>query len=305
MNRSRFYISSVFTFLLVFFSATLDAAPGKVPLSIPPPPPCLIPDLTEKPAQLSHPPTHFPGAPKIAAESAILIEANSGFVLFEKNADTRRVPASTQKLLTALLVAERGNLDTPVTIHPEDTKVVPVKLYVKPGETYTRRELLKVLLVRSANDIAMTLGRDHSGSIEAFAAAMTQKAHQLGATNSQFINPHGLTDPHQFSTARDMAKIARAAYQNPEIRKMIATKEFFFTFNSGRKIQIRNTNRVLRNWDYCNGMKTGYTDAAGYCLISSGKYQDTEVISVVLKSSRSSVWRDSQNLLSWGLGLTK
>src|SRR5207245_8314545 len=149
--------------------------------------------------------------PTAGASLVIVINAHGGEVLYEKNADQMRPPASTEKLLTALIVAESGYLDRPVTVQLIDTLAEPVKLNIKPGETYQRIDLLRALLVKSPNDVARCLARDNAGSIEAFAEVMNRRAHELGATHSHFVNPNGLPAPGQYSTARDLAIIARTA----------------------------------------------------------------------------------------------
>jgi serine-type D-Ala-D-Ala carboxypeptidase (penicillin-binding protein 5/6) len=144
-------------------------------------------------------PTEFApdGIPKTSAASVIVVDANSGRILYEKNADQVRAPASTQKLLTALIVAETGFLDRPVTVQSVDTMCDPVKLGIKSGETYQRMDLLRALLVKSPNDVARCLARDNAGSIEAFAQMMNRRALQLGAVHSHFVNPNGLPVPGQ------------------------------------------------------------------------------------------------------------
>jgi D-alanyl-D-alanine carboxypeptidase (penicillin-binding protein 5/6) len=241
------------------------------------------------------------GIPKTSAASVIVVDANSGKILYEKNPDQIRPPASTQKLLTALVVAESGFLDRPVTVQPADTMCDPVKLGVKAGDTYQRIDLLRALLVKSPNDVARCLARDNAGSVEAFAEVMNRRAQQLGAVHSHFVNPNGLPVPGQYSTARDLALIARAAYANPTIRSIVCLPQLVFRFANGRSRDLENTNKLLRRLPYCNGMKTGYTDAAGKCLIASGTRPGRDVIVVVLGDSSSRVWRDASALLSWGL----
>ena len=231
----------------------------------------------------------------------IVVDANNGKILYEKNADQVRPPASTQKLLTALIVAETGFLDRPVTVQSVDTMCDPVKLGIKPGETYQRMDLLRALLVKSPNDVARCLARDNAGSIDAFAQMMNRRALQLGAVHSHFVNPNGLPVPGQYSSARDLAIIARAAYANPTIRSIVCLPQLVFRYASGRTRELENTNKLLRRLPYCNGMKTGYTDAAGKCLIASGTRPGKDVIVVVLGDSSSRVWRDASALLSWGL----
>jgi serine-type D-Ala-D-Ala carboxypeptidase (penicillin-binding protein 5/6) len=239
--------------------------------------------------------------PATRAASVLVVDARTGDVLYEKNADQQRAAASTQKLLTALLVAERGFLDQRVVVAPVDTYAEPVKLNIKAGEVYQRIDLLRALLVKSPNDVARCLARDYAGSIEAFADAMNQKAWQLGATHSHFLNPNGLPLQGQFSTARDLSLIARAAYANPTIRSIVCLPQLVFRYANGRTRELENTNKVLKRLPYCNGMKTGYTEAAGHCLIASGARPGRDVIVVVLGDGKAGVWKDASALLSWAL----
>jgi serine-type D-Ala-D-Ala carboxypeptidase (penicillin-binding protein 5/6) len=240
-------------------------------------------------------------APATRAASVMVIDARSGEIFYEKNADAPRAAASTQKLLTALIVAERGFLDRQVTVEPVDTLAEPVKLNIKPGETYQRIDLLRALLVKSPNDVARCLARDSAGSVEAFAELMNERARQLGATNSHFRNPNGLPIPGQYSTARDLSIIAKAAYANSTIRSIVCLPQLVFRYANGRTRQLENTNKVLKKLPYCNGMKTGYTEAAGHCLIASGARPGRDIIVVVLGDSKAGIWRDASALLSWGL----
>ena len=242
-------------------------------------------------------------APQISAKAAILVDANTGKVLYSKNDEAKRPVASTQKLLTALIVAEAGNLDKKVEIETTDTNCEPTKIYVKPGQSYTRLQLLNALLVKSGNDVARTLARDNAGSVSAFADKMTQRVRNLGGTSSNFENPNGLPAQGQYSTARDMARVARMAYRNPTLREIMRTKNYNFRFNSGNVVPLRNTNRVLRTYSFCNGMKTGYTDLAGHCLISSGSYNGRDVIAVVLGSTKARIADESAKLLAYGLNI--
>src|SRR6478609_3303762 len=239
--------------------------------------------------------------PKTSAASVIIVDANSGRILYEKNPDQVRQAASTQKLLTALIVAETGFLDRPVTVQSVDTMCDPVKLGIKSGETYQRIDLLRALLVKSPNDVARCLARDNAGSVEAFAQLMNRRALQLGAVHSHFVNPNGLPVPGQYSSARDLSLIARAAYANPTIRSIVCLPQLVFRYSNGRTRELENTNKLLRRLPYCNGMKTGYTDGAGKCLIASGTRPGKDVIAVVLGDSSSKIWRDASALLSWGL----
>ena len=223
-----------------------------------------------------------------------------GRYLHEVNPDQTRPVASTQKLLTALLIAEAGDLDGRIRVEASDTWAEPSKLYLKPGEVYERGQLLRILLVKSMNDVARCLARDNAGSIEAFAQRMNNKARELGMSSSNFVNPNGLPAPGQYSTARDMARVAMAAYRNATIRSIVKMKTLTFRYADGRVHTFDNTNKVLRNFPLCNGMKTGYTEASGFCLISSATQNGRSVIAVVLGDTRQ-IWTDSYRLLAWAL----
>lgn len=239
--------------------------------------------------------------PSVQAKAYIVVDAKTGRVLHEKNADQPRPVASTQKLLTGLIVAESGDLDDRVTVKSSDTWAEPSKLYIKAGEVYQRYKLLQILLVKSMNDVARCLARDNAGSVEMFAAKMNAKARSLGMVNSNFVNPNGLPASGQYSTARDMSKVALAAYRNPVIRSIVKTKTLQWQKPSGSVTTYSNTNQVLKNWALCNGMKTGYTEASGFCLISSASYAGRDVIAVVLGDGRGVIWTDSYKLLNWAL----
>lgn len=241
--------------------------------------------------------------PVLVAEAAIAIDPATGFILYEKNAHSLRAVASTQKLLTALLVVERGGLDETVKVESSDTKVAPTRVGIRSGNAYTRRQLLTALLVKSGNDVAKCLARDHSGSQEGFAEALNARAHGLGMRQSHFLNPHGLTEEGQYSTARDMAKLAMVAYRSPEIREIVCTKEIEFEHPGGWRPTFKNSNRLLHQLTFVNGMKTGTTDAAGRCLVSSGSHEGRDAIAVILGSTNEAVWEDSEKILRWALGI--
>lgn len=244
-------------------------------------------------------------APSINAASYILLDASTGRTLVSRNADTRRAVASTQKILTALVILDAGNLDKPVRVTSSDINVEPTRLGIKAGETYTRRKLLYAFLIKSANDVANVLARDNAGSISAFAAKMNAKARSLGATSSNFRNPHGLPASGQYSTARDMARIAMAAYRNSIIRDAVRQKYFTFRYATGRSVTLENTNKLLGSMPECNGMKTGYTNAAGRCLISTATSRGRAVILVQLGTKTKYIWNDGRALMNWGLARAK
>jgi D-alanyl-D-alanine carboxypeptidase (penicillin-binding protein 5/6) len=241
------------------------------------------------------------GEPNVVAQSAAVIDSYTGEFIFVKNENALEYPASSTKILTALLVIEAGDLDKLVTIDLSDTKVEPTNLELKPGEQYTRRQLLYGLMLKSANDVAMALARDNAGSVEAFAEKMNRRAEELGATNSHFANPNGLPDLNHYTTAHDLALIARAAMEQPFFRQVVSTIYYTWKSPKGVLYQLRNHNRLLRHFVGCNGLKTGYTRAAQQVLVSSALREGHEVISVVLHTDKPGICEDSKTLLTYGL----
>lgn len=238
-----------------------------------------------------------PGGLKVAAQGAIAIDAYSGKAIFEKNADGQFFPASTTKILTALLVIEAGDLDREVVIQPVDTKVEPSAVEFHPGERFTRRELLYALLLKSANDAAQALARDNAGSIAAFAEKMTKRAHELGATSSHFMNPHGLHNPNHYTTPRDLCMIARVAMQQPLFRRIVSTQTHTWPATTG-PVQLTNHNRLLRQFPGCTGIKTGYTVPAQQVLASAALWGTREAIAIVMHTDKPGIWEDSKAMLT-------
>ena len=230
----------------------------------------------------------------------MLIEAFSGKSLYEKNADTRFYPASTTKIMTGLLIIEAGDLDATVEVTEEDARVGESSLSIRPGQSYTRRQMLYGLMLKSANDVAHALGRDNGGTAEAFAAKMTQRARELGCTNTSFMNPHGLHHPSHYTSPRDLALIARAAMSQPLFRQIVATQQAPWTAPTGT-FMLSNHNRLLQRFPGCNGVKTGYTIPAQQVLASSAARAGREAIAVVMHTDKPGIWEDSAKLLEFGL----
>lgn len=240
-------------------------------------------------------------APRIHAESWMVVDAVNGEHLASLAPDQRRPVASTQKLLTALVVLDGGDLEKRVTVQAVDTRVEPTVLGLRAGESYTRRNLLYAFLIRSCNDVGQILARDQAGSLDAFAARMNAKARSLGCTQSHFRNPHGLPAAGQYSTARDMARIALAAYRHPVIRDIVRRSGYQFRRQNGSITTLQSTNHLLGVMPQCNGMKTGYTRASGRCLVSSATDGRRHVILVQLGTRTSYLWNDASLLMQWGL----
>ncbi len=240
-------------------------------------------------------------APQTIAGSAMMIDAKTGTVLYFKDPDVRRPVASTQKLLTALIINQSGSLDGVDRVSASDCQVEPTKLGFRPGDSYTKRQLLGALLIHSCNDAAVCLARNEAGSIAGFAQQMNAKAFALGATQSHFVNPNGLPIPGQYSTARDMARIAFAAYHVPALREYMRMPGLTFTYNSGRQRYFEATNKLIARSPMFTGMKTGYTGPSGRCLISSASNGSREVILVQLGGTHHTIFDDAERMLLWGL----
>lgn len=235
----------------------------------------------------------------ILAQGAAVLDAWTGEMIYGRNADQIFYPASTTKILTALLIIEAGNLDQELIVGYEEPRVGESSLDLKPGDHFTRRQALYGLMLKSANDVAHALARDNAGSIEAFAEKMNLRARELGATNSHFVNPHGLHNPQHYTTPHDLALIARAAMQQPLFRRVVATETQSWINGSTMRL-LTNHNRLLKMFPGCNGVKTGYTIPAANVLVSSALWGTREVISVVMHTDRSGQWDDSKLLLSYG-----
>lgn len=240
-----------------------------------------------------------PGELPLAADGAIALDAYTGEILYEKNADKPFYPASTTKILTALLVIEAGHLDREIVITEEDARVGESSLEIRPGDRFTRRDMLYGLMLKSANDVAHALGRDNAGTMEAFAVKMTQRARELGATNSEFRNPHGLHHLSHYTSPRDLALISRAAMQQPFFRRLVSTQAHPWTGPYGLR-QLRNHNRLLVQFPGTTGLKTGYTRPAQQVLASAALWGTREVISVVMHTNKPGIWEDSKLLLRYG-----
>ncbi len=250
----------------------------------------------------SHPAYVWADAPQLKAESAILLDAKTGQVLYDKNSHNRKAPASTTKVLTALLAIESGRLDeiTTVSIHAASTPGSTLNLYA--GQHISLRELLTGLLLRSGNDAAVAIAEHLAGSVKNFADLMNKKAYDIGARESHFVNPHGLTHPDHYTTAYDLALIACYAMRNPVFAELVSTKEAEIEWLDRKGHEqdrsLRNTNKLLWMFEEADGVKTGTTGAAGPCLISSATRDNQKLIAVVLHDSAR--WYDSMQLLKYG-----
>lgn len=242
-----------------------------------------------------------PSEPDLSAAGAILVDLDTGQVLYEKNADTPFYPASTTKIMTALLALERGKLDDVITCGESVRNVDGSRIYLEVGEQETLRDLLYAMMLSSANDAAVAIAEHYGGTVERFVALMNAKAAELGATNTHFVTPNGLHNPAHVTTARDLAVIARAAMQNPVFAQIVSTREHDMPWpvkNSTR--QLYNINDLLYSFDGAIGVKTGYTTQAHHTLVGAAARNGMRLLSVTLRSDLSHRFADARALLTWG-----
>lgn len=230
---------------------------------------------------------------QLSAQSAILVCADTGDVLYEKNADDKMLIASITKIMTAIIVIENCDLDENIRIKPEWSAVEGSSMYLKPDEYYTVSELLTGLLLVSGNDAATALACSMCGDEPSFAVKMNEKAKELGMENSSFRNPHGLDDPEHYSTARDMAVLASYCMENEQFRSIVST-----SCATVKEQTYVNHNRLLREYEGCIGVKTGYTMAAGRTLVSCAERNGMRLVCVTLNAPDD--WNDHRYLLDTG-----
>lgn len=229
----------------------------------------------------------------VSAECAVLIDAHSGRILYQKNMDDRHLIASTTKIMTALVALDRCDPEETVDITSESAGVEGSSMYLEAGQRRTCAELLTGLMLMSGNDAAVALALHCSGSVEAFVAEMNRKAEALGLSDTSFENPHGLDGDRHYSTARDMALLAVAAMKDERFAAIVSQK-------IGRvgDISVRNHNKLLWLIDGCEGVKTGFTKSAGRCLVSSTSRDGRRLIAVTLNAPGD--WADHAAMVDYG-----
>lgn len=235
--------------------------------------------------------------PELSAKCAILMDAESGRVLFEKNSHEERAIASITKLMTALVAAEHvSSLDECVTVRPEWTGIEGSSIYLRAGENVTVETLLYGLLLNSGNDAAVALAGYCAGDVETFAEWMNVRAGELGMEHTHFTNPNGLSEEGHYSTAYDMALVARACLENEVVAKIAATKSITLGVRT-----FTNHNKLLWQYDGCTGMKTGYTELAGRTLVSTAQRDGQTLIAVTLHAPND--WADHAALFDYGFAV--
>lgn len=262
------------------------------------------------------------GPPSPVGEAALLMDAAGGQVLYSKNADQRMYPASTTKIMTALVALEKSSLADMVTVSERAAKVGGTRIGLQPGEQVKMEHLLYVLMLSSANDAAVAIAEHVGGSVPGFAGLMNARAREIGASRTHFVNPSGMPDKDHYTTARDLALISRVAMRNETFRRIVRTVNYKVARKENMQPEVLekvrklervygpvqedffNHNKLLWHNYYgyrgANGIKTGYTVDAGQCIAASARRGDRELIAVVLHSQGANLWTDAAMLLDYG-----
>ncbi len=237
--------------------------------------------------------------PKVNATAAILVNAETGEVLYSKHSRDIMAPASTTKIMTAIIAIENGNLDRKIRVSRAAAAKPGSSMYLKRGEVQTLRNLLYGLMLASGNDSATAIAESIAGSESQFAGMMTRKAHKLGMNNTQYKNASGLPAAGHYTTAYDMSILARYCLKNSVFAQIVQTKVAAVSSSrSSARRTLTNHNKLLWQYPYTTGIKTGYTRRAGKCLVASANQNGTSLISIVLKSD--SMYDDSIQLFDFG-----
>lgn len=230
-----------------------------------------------------------------SAKAAITIEAQTGISLYEKNADEQLPMASTTKIMTALVALENADINQIFTVSETACKVEGTQIGLLAGDQISLNDLLHMLMMKSANDAAQTIAENISGSLEAFAELMNERAKQMGLTHTHFENPHGLPSDNHYTTARELALIAAEALKNDTFAQIVSTKKKKLDYHG---LVIENSNHLLSSYEYTTGVKTGFTKAAGRCLVTSAKKDGVTLINVTLNDGND--WQDHTEMFEEG-----
>lgn len=261
----------------------------------------------------------YAAEPNILCKSAVLIDASTGTILSQKNADQKMYPASLTKIMTAILVIEMGNMSDVIKVD-DDTpyEISGSHIALEAGEIMTMKDMLYALMLPSANDAALALAKHYGKSEKEFVKLMNDKAKELGAYNTHFANPHGLHDDNHYTTAADLALITRYAMKNETFRKIVQTERYeipptnkknetrYFTnlnkliYNSGSNQIYVDGAYISPKYEYATGVKTGYTPEAGNTLVASAEKNGTELIAVVMNGVSLEMYQDAHNLFNFG-----
>ncbi len=233
----------------------------------------------------------------ISAASAIVIDALSGKILYEKNADEKRGMASTTKIMTAIAALEKGNPKDMVKISNHAANIEGSSMYLKEGEEISLENLVYGLMLVSGNDAATAIAEHISGSEEKFADFMNEKAKEIGADNTHFTNPHGLANDEHYTTAADLAKIAAYGLKNRTFSQIVSTQSKTIKRQALGEITLVNHNKLLKTYEGCVGVKTGFTKATGRCLVSAAERNGMLLVCVTLNAGDD--WNDHKKLMDY------
>lgn len=240
----------------------------------------------------------------VRSKAAIVMEASTGRVLYGKNPNLKLAPASTVKLMTAMVALDKVDINEVVIISEKASAVPPIKANFKTGEKVTVKTLLYAALMRSANDAAFALAETVAGSEEKFAELMNEKALSLGISDTRFINSTGLPGQGQYTTVYDLSRMLRHALRYPLIKEIISIKESNITTEDGRAIFLKNINKLLWEDDSMLGGKTGYTRQARHCFVCAGhQANETVIVAVMGAPDRETLWKESESLLGKGFAV--
>ena len=237
--------------------------------------------------------------PKLNARIAVVYDRTSGEIIDGKNENKRTAMASTTKIMTAIVLIEKGDLNQTITVSAKAAGTGGSRLGLKRNDKIALKDLLYGLMLKSGNDAAVAIAENIGGSVEGFADLMNSKAKELGLENTHFVTPHGLDNPEHYTTAFELAKLADYAMKNDTFAHVVNTKNYTVTINGYPK-NITNTNELLGYLDGVNGVKTGFTNNAGRCLVTSVKRNNFEIITVVLQADTKKIrTTDSINLIEY------
>ena len=240
-------------------------------------------------------------ADDIQSRAAVVMDAATGRVLYAKNPELRLMPASTTKLMTALVVIEKVNLTDVVTVSQRAANTPPTRAGLKAGDKITIETLLYAALMKSANDAAVALAEAVAGSEEEFVHLMNRKAMAIGANDTHFINANGLPGRGQYTTAYDLSKIMRQAIKYPALKEILGTRITEISTEAGKSMFIKNTNKLLWSDEDLLGGKTGYTNQARHCFVCAGERdRDTLVVALLGSPRRDLLWKETEELLGFG-----
>ena len=258
----------------------------------------LNPGYSFTPIQNSRPVPVGDKLPNVTALSAIVVEASTGHIIYARDENKKMFPASTTKMMTLIMALESDKLNEIVTVGKNAFGAEGSTLWLEVGDKIPLEDLLYGLIMHSGNDAAIAIAEHIDGDTKIFAEHMTKRARELGAYGTQFKNPNGLPDENHFTTAKDLATLAAHGFTLEKFEDIVSAKEKNFAWVKGEEHLLRNENQMLWLYRGGNGIKTGYTDLAGRCLVSSAKRDGVQIIAVVLDSLY--LWNDSIALLDYG-----